>query len=151
MIESLGYGIVKKTVNRGARVHSGLEQFRIQSIASMYESKWFSIPAPLPIDLSQKSYAMPEVIDCYVMSRGELMMHMDLCKELETAWTDYIFYMIKEGYCVRGAKILRCNEGKPFQILDTSLYGTIQGDFVKFPDERWAYSILQAELLYGIR
>ena len=151
MIEPLGYGIVKKTVRRGAKVHSGLEQFRIQSIASLYESKWFSVPKPLPLELSSKSYAMPELIDGQVMSRTELMTYMDLRTDLELASTQYILFMIKEGYFVRGSKILRCNEGTPFQILDMSLYGTIQGDLVKFPDERWAYSILQAELLHGIR
>ena len=151
VIEPLGYGIVKKTVRRGARVHSGLEQYRIQSIASLYESKWFSVPKPLTLELSSKSYAMPEVIDGHVMSRSEVMAYMDLSGDLELAWTQYILYMIKEGYFVRGSRILRCNEGTPFQILDVSLYGTIQGDLVKFPDERWAYSILQAELLHGIR
>ena len=151
LIEPLGYGIVKKTVRRGARVHSGLEQYRIQSIAALYESKWFSVPNPLPLELSSKSYAMPEVIDCHVMSRSELMTYMDLNTEMELAWTRYVLYMIKEGYFVRGSKVLCCNEGTPFRILDTSLYGTIQGDLVKFPDERWAYSILQAELLHGIR
>lgn len=151
VIEPLGYGIVKKTVRRGARVHSATEQFRIQSIASLYESKWFSVPKPLSLDVSPRSYAMPEVIDCHIMSRSEVMVYMDFTIEMEAAWTQYVLHMIKEGYFVRGSKILRCNEGTPFQILDMSLYGTIQGDLVKFPDERWAYSILQAELLHGIR
>lgn len=150
LIEPLGYGVLKKTVKRGAAVHDATEQFRIQSIAALFESRWFTVATPLRIE-SPRSYTMAEVVDCYVLSRSEFVTCMDECPELNDEWSRFVLYMIKEGYFVRGVKVVRCGDTIPFRILDTSLFGLVQQDLVKFPDEPWIYSAIQAELLYGMR
>jgi hypothetical protein len=150
IIEPLGYGILKKTVKRGAAVHSAVEQFRIQSIMALFESSWFTVANPLRAE-SPRSYIMAEVQDYHVLSRNNFINLMNESVVLNNEWTRFVMYMLKEGYFVRGVKILFSEETIPLYVIDTSLFGVVQGEFVKFPDEPWLYSIVQAELLYGIR
>jgi hypothetical protein len=149
LIEPLGYGILRKTVNRGAPVHSASEQYRIHTVASLFESQWITIVDPLRLE-SSRSYTLSELVDCTILTEDQIWAYMKIYPLLKEEWTRFVLFIIGEGYFPRGMKLLRCTTGTPFRILDVSLFGHVQGDFVRFPDKPWTYSIIQSELLYGI-
>jgi hypothetical protein len=148
VLEPMGYGLVRKVVKRNAPVHSAVEQFRIQCIASLFQSNWISMDPPRSQE-SPRSYIMTELIDCTLLLRSQWLLYLDMYPLLREDVTRFSVYMIEEGYFPRGVALFRCNHGTPFRILDVSQFGTVQGVTVRFPKDPWNYSLLQAELLYG--
>ena len=151
MIEPIGYGLLRKTVNRGAAVNSAVDQFNIHCIASEFRSKWLHILPPHSHD-SPRSYILQEHVDCEPFSGkiiSELTSYYD---DLDEDYTAFKRHMMKEGYFVRGFTILTQSTTflqPPLYVIDFSLFGCIQESLVRFPDKPWSYDLLQAELLYG--
>ena len=152
VIEPLGYGLLRKTVRRGALVNSALDQYTIHAIASEFRSEWFRVLPPISND-SPRSYILHEHVDCESMTADETFYFLGFYDGINEEYAAFKTYMIREGYFLRGLRFLRRSPSSwtrpPLYVIDFSLCGSIQGSLVRFPDLPWTYSIIQAELLFG--
>jgi len=152
VIEPLGYGLLRKTVRRGAKVNSASTQYEIHRLASDFRSQWLCILPPHSLD-SSHSYTIIEHQDCDPLPTTLVA---DLLADIAYLNEDYVAFknhMLREGYFVRDSCLLRrqtVTTHPPLFLIDVSLYGAVQGGLVRFPDLPWTYTLFQAELLYGI-
>jgi len=151
LIEPIGYGLIRKTVKRGAHVNGAVDQYRIHEIAADFRSEWIQVPAVGSQD-SLRSYTMTECVDCDRLPSTMIPELYACIEELDADYVKFKCYMMREGYFVRGSSFLRKQTTftrPPIFVVDFSLYGAIQEGLVRFPDLPWTYTIFQAELLFG--
>jgi hypothetical protein len=155
VVEPLGYGLLRKVVRRNVpparRVNAAADQYEIHKIAAEFRSTWIRVPPPCSLD-SPYSYTMVEVEDCDALPDSIVTDLVCVLDTFEAEFSAFKCYMMREGYFARGNRFLRkrttYTEG-PFDLVDFSLSGHIQGGLVRFPDLQWTYTIFQAELLFG--
>ena len=150
LIEPIGYTLLRKTVRRKAPVHSAAEQFRIHSVASTFESSMFHITPPHSLDKAY-TYTMTEIDDCIALTAEQSSMLITSVPEIKEELTRFKVHMITEGYFPRGFTLLYYQRGPyRFELIDFSLFGLAQGTLVRFPDFKWSYDFVQAELLFNM-
>jgi hypothetical protein len=138
VLEPIGYGILRKTIKRGAPVRSSTEQFAIHSLASMFSNPYIQVVKPLNLE-SSRSYTMEHIWEYVVIPEQEYSKFPNLF----VALMEFQQYMALRGYWAWGYKVL-WNQQKCY-IVDYSRFGTIDRDRVRFPDERGLRSVENIE------
>ena len=146
-IEPIGYNQLRKKLRSDVKlyVRSIKEQYLIHSLASDFKSTCLVIPSPLRIE-SPKSYIMDMIYNFEPLSPSNYKNIPELFEEL----IQFKNFMYIRGYFAAGFTILHHPSSQMYVLVDFSLFGTIDSNFVMFPKIQYKYTILEAETQFGL-
>ena len=145
VIEPLGYQLVRKTVRPGHGARSAWEQYEIHGHAVRFPSYTLRIPPVHNLE-SRQSYVMNELPPgCVRVPMDKYGEHPVLIAEL----IRFYDYMAQFGYFAYGYTIFKIEH--VYILLDFSLFGSIQGEYVRFPGLRTRFHVRDAFAIFGIR
>jgi hypothetical protein len=146
LIIPLGYNRVKRCVHQVSGIHSARTQAEIHAIALAFSSDILYIPKLYDV---QDTWYETEFI---LHGKNNLITHDTFYKypKLFVELFRFKDYMMKEGYFLRGITLCRISEER-WALFDFSHFGVINKHRVKFPKNKWIYTIDQAEWDYGLK
>lgn len=145
IIEPVGYNLVRKIVRPGQYTRSAREQYEIHEHAVQFPSAILRVP-PVHTLESRQSYIMYEIpLNCVRIPNDTHGDHPVLIAEL----IQFYDYMASFGYFAYGFTIFQT--GSAYILLDFSQFGSIQGEYVRFPGLQTRFHIHDAFAIFGIR
>ncbi len=145
VIEPIGYHLVRKTVRPGHGARSAWEQYEIHGHAVQFPSQMLRIPPVHDLE-SRHSYIMYEIpLSCVRIPVDKYGEHPILISEL----IRFYDYMATFGYFAHGFTIFKVDS--VYVLIDFSLFGSIQGEYVRFPGLHTRFHVQDAFAIFGIR
>jgi hypothetical protein len=144
IIEPIGYNMVRKRIKKGKMLRSAGEQYEIHRVATEFRSSCLCIPPPGVYE-SPTAYTMMQIYECRKISPDEYFPRFDLYLDL----CNFKNFMLERGFMPRDFFVMEVFPNK-YTLLDFSRFGIIAGGQVRFPKDPRKYTLLDAEVAYGL-
>lgn len=140
ILTPIGYNVVRKTIRRGAKVRSAVEQFAIHTTAYTFRSPLIYMPQPIAIE-SSRAYTMQHILEGTVIPACDYFKHPSLFIELHL----FKLFMMQHNYWPHGYNIIQYKT--VYILYDFSLFGIIDRDYIKFPKIASVYTLEEADAI----